>query len=380
MARYKKIRPLWLKIHLYLGIIAGIPLVLISISGMILVLTPELQRWMHPQYYNLQVSETVLSTPNIIEIIKQQHPTIRLNYTAVPEDPRSAYLSFASEGEGDMRRGFRLYFNQYTGSIMIDEGEDLTLLQFIEQFHRSLLLGDWGYYLVAILSIILMIVMLVGIYLWLPMRRNTLRRLHRKGDALSWHNVTGLLLAPILLIIAFTGVTLTFGKYIMPVVYTVTLSAPKPVEPQSQLLQDRKPIGLQKAVEIVMDRLTENKSISAFMEASDNQGAYKIQVKTLGNMHPVGWEQYWIDQYTGDIIEFRNVWQSSAGMIYEHSWWAVHTGLVFDLPLRILWGLIAGTPLFFFITGLLIYKRKRGGWLRKGIFRRSFKETLIKYS
>lgn len=360
----------WKVLHVYAAVVFSIPLFILAVSGFILAFGQEINSWEEPARYNLKVKGKPLNPSEVIELVRKHYPAVTFHHISIPEDPKRAYMSFTSIGTGADRRRAKLYIDPFKEKIMVD-GKDSNFYKFVRHLHKRLFISDWGKTIVGVCSIGMFVITLSGIIIWLPRWRMTFKRVKHMGDALSWHNFAGAFLGIIALTISFTGATYGFGYIIHPMVRTLTLSPPPAANPESSI--GPRKITLPEAISIVQAGLKPNEILATISEPPPGKPAktYKFMTRVEGKNSLLSQKRYWIDQHTGKVLQTHSLTNGSAGQIYQDTFWAVHTGYIFGDIGRYIWGIAAGAgPVFFIITGLLWYRRKRGAWPPFGLIKK----------
>ncbi|HEX6983034.1 MAG TPA: PepSY-associated TM helix domain-containing protein [Balneolaceae bacterium] len=363
MADKKKNRKFWIKLHLYLGLIPGIPLLLIGLTGVLLAFAPEIRVWDQPQFFAVQPEGEMKPIPELVHQIESEYPKTNLLHIALFEKTEHTWTIYATGPVNGKHQFHRMHVNPYTGSIKVDTTSG-GWAQWIEELHRNLTAGTTGRYVVGISSIFLMILCLSGLYLWFPLRKGMWKRLRNKNDALSWHMWTGLIVLPILIIMAFTGLTLTFGDAIYSSVFWVTGSPALPEEPTSTIPKgDVDAISMADAVRIIQ-RKRPNMLISGIGGATDSTDIFVFHLGYKNDLNPRAWVKVYVDQYSGKIIGQLNSYEHSLGAMYKQTWWMWHTGEFFGFAGRIFWALISLTLPALAITGLFRWMSKKNRFKR----------------
>lgn len=352
-------RAFWKKLHLWLALVAALPLLVTAATGILLAYQPWLERWLEPAHFAVQdTGQPPLEAAEVVRRLQAYAPEVQLNYVSVPADETDRpYVVYASIANADGEQGgenFVLFLNPYTGDIT--RRSEPGLIKFVERLHRNLALGKPGRYWVGFSSLALMILSVVGLYLWWPMRKSTLRRARRVKDLLSWHNLFGLISFPLMLLIAFTGITLTFNAQVMPLVRLATFSPPVPEVPYIAPLSSAPALKLDVVVELVKARYLPA-SITAFSGRNDN--AFQFWLREADDMHPKGWQRVSIHPQTGETIARFNAYQHSWASAYERSWFTWHTGVMLGTPGRVLWSVASAAVLMTGLSGILFWKRRR---------------------
>ncbi|MEX2591851.1 MAG: PepSY-associated TM helix domain-containing protein [Anditalea sp.] len=355
----KKTRKFLLQLHLYLGLIPGIPLLIVGLTGALLAFTPEIQRWDQPEFYRIEAKGKRMPQAQLVHKIKESYPNTRLNHISMFEEPEKPWTVFASGPVDGKKRFHRMHINPYNGDIQIDITNG-GWAQWIESLHRNLTVGQLGRYIVGVSSALLIIISLSGLYLWIPFRKGSWRRLMDKGDALSWHNWTGIAVFPVLIVMAFTGITLTFREPVLHLVYGITASPELPPPPESTVPSiSSQPISCKEAVTIFQQTFPD-RIITGFSEPGNAKGAYLLHWGYEDDLNPHAWGKSYLDQYSGMVLGEINHYEHSLGAMYQQTWWMFHTGEFFGTAGRFVWALFSLTLPLLFLTGLVRWVGKNG--------------------
>src|SRR6185312_8646673 len=211
MTRFKKIT---LFIHRWLGFISGLVVVIVSLTGCIFCFQDEIQDAIH-SYRKIEVSQQPYLEPTAIKSIAlQQYPQATINYLYYFAKDRPA-MAIVNQG----KTGFTyVYINPYSGKILHTEDPQSNFFTVVEYIHLYLLLPPKiGQTAVGISVLIFLALMITGIILWWPKRKNDRKR----SFTIKWngrwrrvnydlHNVLGFYATSIAVILAITGLSIAF--------------------------------------------------------------------------------------------------------------------------------------------------------------------------
>lgn len=210
-------------VHLWLSLPIGIFFFVVCFSGAILVFEKEIREATHPELYfvkqngghRLKPSELVFS---IRPYLSDTLQVASIQYDGAPN--RTCMVTFTG------LRGRTLTVNPYTGQIMGWEVTNSGFFHVSKKLHRSLLettrKGEfsWGKTVVGVITLISVIVMITGLFIWIPrnrkMCRNRLNISFSRGARRFWydtHVVGGFYALAFLLLMALTGLTWSFRWY-----------------------------------------------------------------------------------------------------------------------------------------------------------------------
>ena len=354
-----------LKLHKYAGLIFGVLLSLIGISGSLLVfdhaideaLTPVLRSDPHA---NLASLDAVITAA---ENAAPSGATLsRLYLSRAPGSPHTARFPNAA-GAG----------NAIEISIAPDTANAVAVrvwgsypMTWLYSFHHSLNAGQTGKYIVGTMGVALLFFSLSGIVIWWPRRgqwRKVLRVNRHQGSVrlnYDLHKFIGILFSVLLGLSAFTGIGLIFHGPMEAAVNFVSplTELPSPSStPQntSQVL----PIGADTAVKnaesvfpgAVLKRIYLPTSATAsyqllFAQADEawtNYGASKV----------------WVDQYSGEILASWNPLTAASGNSFLIWQFPLHSGDALGLGGRWLLLLSGLSPTILFGSGLYLWWTKR---------------------
>ncbi|MQT88026.1 PepSY-associated TM helix domain-containing protein [Pseudomonas helleri] len=197
------------RLHFYIGLLIGPFLLVAALSGVAYALTPQLENWVYADVLHTSsqgpakpLDEQVLSAQQIAgpdAVITAVRPapgagaTTRVMYTDSTHGPSESRAVFVDPVTAQVLGELNVY-----GTSGV-----LPLRTAIDQFHRSLLLGEPGRLYAELAASWLWIAALGGLALWLANPAAT----SRSGSVRKWHRTTGLWLLLGLLFFSATGLT-----------------------------------------------------------------------------------------------------------------------------------------------------------------------------
>lgn len=208
------------KIHLWLAVPFGIVVTLICFSGAMLVFEDEITRWCRSDVYYVDAGgDRPVDMQTLMQTVKGTLPgDVYITGVTVCDDPGRAYQVNLSRP-----RHAAVFINQYTGEIT-GRYERLGFFETMHALHRRLLDDgpsgggvSVGKMIVGISTIAFVIALITGVVLWWPRARRNLRRsltvLSGKAFWNTLHVAGGMYVAVIVLAMALTGLTWSFGWY-----------------------------------------------------------------------------------------------------------------------------------------------------------------------
>jgi uncharacterized iron-regulated membrane protein len=201
------------RLHFYIGLLIGPFLLVTALSGVAYALTPQLENWLYSDV--LQARSTGLAKPLDEQIRSAQHAAghqAMIGAVRAAPGPGDTTRVMFSDSRLGPSESLAIFVDPATAMVLGERhvygtSGVLPLRTAIDQFHRSLLLGEPGRLYSELAASWLWLAALGGLILWLANpaatgRRGSLRKLHR---------TLGLWLLLGLLFFSVTG--LTWSRY-----------------------------------------------------------------------------------------------------------------------------------------------------------------------
>src|SRR5688572_24124528 len=221
--------------HLIAGVLAGVVILIMSITGVILTYERQLIAWSNSHLTSTPPAEGAARLPveSLLEGARQQNPGLQI--TGITIGSATDATAVLATGDGD------LHLDVYSGRVL-DAGAT-GMRQFMSDlrvWHRYLgVAGDNRPFAKSITgwsNFIFAFIVLSGLYLWFP-RQWTWRRvrpvvlfkggLRGKARDFNWHNVIGMWSAVPLFIVVVSAVPISF-RWANDAVYYAVGEQPPP--------------------------------------------------------------------------------------------------------------------------------------------------------
>ncbi|MDG2319003.1 MAG: PepSY-associated TM helix domain-containing protein [Rhodospirillaceae bacterium] len=168
-------RNIWVVTHRWTGIIFGLVVVLIGVTGSLLVFEDDLDIFLNPGLYRVEVTGTPLPYDALIEAAAAAGPrNLTPGYFSRIDDAPDRPVVVTLQGRGTTE--IQVFVNPYTAEILGTRG-GFSSLALIRRLHGDLALGDLGEDLIGVLSIVISLMCLMGLVLWWPNKGAWLRSL-----------------------------------------------------------------------------------------------------------------------------------------------------------------------------------------------------------
>lgn len=203
-------RNLLLSIHSIAGLTGGLFILLLSLSGAALVFHEELDGFQKPGPIIMKQTATSIGIDSSFAIIKNKYPLASISNCEIPankEKPYSFALYDPSYKNGE--KPLQVFLHPKTGEVLSTRGGSddprHNFMSWLSAFHNSFHLGKKGEWLLGFFSVVFIISILTGIWLY---RKNTVAVLSFKRQAYrrkNLHQLIGTWTLIFNLMIAVTG-------------------------------------------------------------------------------------------------------------------------------------------------------------------------------
>ena len=168
MSHNSIIRKIIVKLHLYTGLILGLIITLICLSGTAIVYKPELEKLSVKDIAFVKPASRTVSPQTLLENVRHEYPQAKINNMVLYGGEDCAY-SFRTTFPDEKGR-IQIYVNPYTGEVTGVDRYRHKVFQWLYDFHVNLLLKKQGATIVALSGFLLIFLTLSG-FLLLPKRR-----------------------------------------------------------------------------------------------------------------------------------------------------------------------------------------------------------------
>ncbi|MCK5778810.1 MAG: PepSY domain-containing protein [Rhodospirillales bacterium] len=354
--KYRYVR----RLHLVLSLGAALPLLLLSLTGVLLVYGHELQDWISPEHWvaaGPSADAAPLPYSELIERIADEKPDVRVWSFGIGRDPNRAWTLWLADGAGILN------IDPYTGTILDHYKNDESPYGFVVALHRRWLTGDPVItpgirHFISFVSLVLIGQVLVGLALWLmPAKR--MQRLKvdfsRKPRTvvLRLHQLTGVATAVILIAVAFTGMSLYWHGPIETVVETVTgQEIRKRQEPDMTGVADIRDIDA--AVRVGRSAFPDQQVLH--FRAPQPGKALSMGI---GGDDRIRVNQVWVGDVPPRVLAIDRADDLDAANWFWRARYWIHTGDFAGPVVRALWLIVALLPAGYVLSGLWLYLARR---------------------
>src|SRR4028118_1277305 len=110
-----KLRKLALNVHRYIGLMLGLLLIIISLTGTSLVFVNEIDRFLNPNLLQVVAGEKRVSLQSVLDTVRSAYPKLKVESIDIPQNPTGVYRAWS---ESPDKQVVFVYINPYTGKIL----------------------------------------------------------------------------------------------------------------------------------------------------------------------------------------------------------------------------------------------------------------------
>lgn len=377
------------KLHLWLGLGSGLVVFIVALTGSLLVFEDELEPVLYSRFHKVDVVEGAHRLPldAIVSSAQTAFPDKKVGRILVePHPDRTVIVALKrSKKEKDL---LSVAVNPYTGQVVDSRIEQDSFFAVVIRLHRYLCMGDTGKVITGISCCSFLIIMLSGLVLWWPNRKNRTQRFRVKWDAsfkrLNWdlHAVLGFYILPFTFLIASTGLIWSY-KWVNNLLFYAFDGKPQtkreaPANPTVAVAKQA--VFFQKIYTetnrllpntgLVTLTMPEKDSLAVTVSKSNDEAAISNIVDFL-----------YFDNKTGDLVKKRLYDDETKGFKARRVIFPIHTGSLLGWPTKIIALLAALTTASLPITGFMIWwgrtrKKKAPAKTRKPVAARAVPRKL----
>ncbi len=378
LMKLKSRRMLWLEVHLWLGLTLGLLLSIYGITGSILVFHAELNEWLHPHLLTVERPMDGQYRPlaDIFAAGKAaMPPQARHHFATYPRNANAAVkLNFVlpvADGEESWLVGVNPYTAKATGKLLAKRSNDwlpATFINLIFELHYDLLMPSAiGDVVVGVSAALLIISTLTGLIVWWPLTGNWRQVLTFKSGAgkvrfnYDLHKTSGFYTALVMLPVLFSGIYMVLPHNVVPVLELFSPVTYRYWFQSTPPAQNAQAIGMDQAVAIAMKQYPQGRPHWIYGAPNPTQTYTVCQdgVDAPGSL--LQRRCTVIDRYSGKILDLDDpsLPTASAGEVFTHWQWPLHSGQAFGMPGRILVFITGLACPVLFVTGIIRWLQKR---------------------
>lgn len=354
-------------IHLWIGLLTGLIVFIVCITGCIYAFQKEIRLAAYPYYTVVHKNQQELTLDNLLNEYKRQSDNNVLRIYDFTETTRSTILLTEKD-----QQYFFSFLNPYTGNLLKEKNLASDFFVIVLYIHQNLLLGELGTQIIGWSVVVFILSLITGLILWFP--KNTKVFKSKKGRKSKFsiktkakkhkvifdlHNVLGFYASAILLVVAITGIAWTF-TWVDGALYSLVTFEKKKTEKTTTITST---VFNKTALTTTKQQLDYNQNNrNLFIYYLPQQDTIPLQVTAYPNDDSFGSsDNYYLQPDSGRLIKSKLDSQKNAGEKFNSLYYDIHTGSILGIGGKIivfLAGLI-GASLPVTGTMLWIHNRKK---------------------
>lgn len=355
-------------IHLWLGLVSGLVIVFLGITGCILAFEIEIRNITEPFKFVEQKNITYLP-PSDIKVIAEQ--VLKSKKALGIEYPGKDDAAIASYYDADHYE--IVYIDPYNGRVLRHKNMNRDFFRVVQTGHLYLWLPPrLGQPIVASATLIFLVMMITGIILWWPKNKAARKQRFSIKWSAKWrrknydlHNVLGFYMTWVAIFLAITGLVMGF-EWFAKTVYWVSSGGKTQIEHKHPVSDTTRPTPSynmgDKVWKMHLDSIKDNESLGIYF-AAGNSDPIEISVNHRPGTY-YNSDFYHHDQFTGAQLpaegtyagKFKdaNVADKIARMNYD-----IHVGAVLGFTGKLLAFFASLIAASLPVTGFIIWWGRR---------------------
>ena len=373
-----KLRTLIFWPHLVAGITAGVVILVMSVTGVLLTYERQLIAWSDSQYRSTVPAQGASRLPveTLLQTIRTEHPDITANALTVGSTADAPVTVTVPQRT--------LYFDAYSGSLLGEGAQGMRrFMSETRAWHRWLAIEGEGRpvarFITGWSNFLFLFIVVSGFYLWFPRKwtwnhvRTVLlfnRTTTAKARDFNWHNVIGVWSAIPLFVVVLSALPISF-PWANALVYRAVGEAP-PVqrgreggpprareERSAPSIEGLNSLWLRAAQQVegwrtINVRVPESNRAPVVFAIDKGDGGQPQHRSTLT-----------LDRATGDVVSYEAFADQSLGRRLRSISRFAHTGEVLGIPGQTVAGLATAGSVVLVWTGLALAWRRWRAWLKR---------------
>lgn len=376
MTRFRKITG---QIHLWLGLITGLVVLIVSITGCLFVFQKEISDLIHQETFFVKPPSSTVTLPYSTLLKKAEQALGKdypVNFSTTYKDKEHAW-EFMTYKAGDPKALTyfgsidyyeSVFINPYTGAVTGLHDYKYDFFNIVKFIHWSLLLNDtYGQNIVGYSTLIFVFMLVTGMIMWWPKKWSKTNI--NKSFKVKWkagfkrvvydlHNVSGFYVMLITLVLALTGMVFAF-KWFQTTVYVVASGSTTP--PEVKQVKSKPAPAVLYPVDIAFNKakvlLPASDRINVSPAAGDEGVIYIYGIKGKETYYHADALQF--DQYSGKLLYRRNYEEQNAGEKLVGMNYDIHVGAILGLPGKIIAFIASLVAASLPVTGFMIWLNRK---------------------
>jgi uncharacterized iron-regulated membrane protein len=346
------------QLHLWTGLLVGVYVFVVCVTGAALVFRIDFQRALHPDLFTPGIGVPA-DAATILESVRDAFPKDRVSGIDAPTTVRPTYLAYVVRGGT-----FLTLLVDPVGARVLGELPEKSLVRTVQDLHFNLLAGRTGRIVNGAGAVLLLALCVSGLVIWWPgspsWRRGFTVDFRRSWKRINWelHSATGIWTVAMIAMWAITGIYFVFPSQFRAAVNAISPLAVAST-PQSDVAASNTaspPPTWRALVAIAQERIPDQ-HVARVVTPYDDKAPFLVMFSPSAPYSAGGaaLTSVYLDQYTGRLLEHEaNAGRSAGDLIM--AWVApLHVGNFGGNGVRGVWLIIGLAPPLMFVTGFMMW-------------------------
>jgi len=390
-------------IHLWGGLISGIVVFIVCLTGTIYTYNTELRAWALSEYYTVKAEGDKIDPDKLVATISADFDG-QIQGIIIPHAAQSTTMLLYAEKKkqravnaepekkapaaGRRPRASQLAVNPYTGQVIGDPGKEKTktaeFMQKLFGLHRWLLLNEieepiiegvenrkLGSWITGTATLLFLLGVITGMVIWFPKKIRSWKNGLKIRWSANWkrvnhdiHNTLGLYSCVILFLMAVTGPFWSFDWYRTgwQKTWGTYQAADAPKKEKSPVFStipvDGKPAMTIQETVLAVNKILPYSGDLTINFAKDSLGTIAVSKNRTGFFAPSAGDKITLDQYTGAMLEKDIFREKPFRERASASIKALHIGNIYGDFTKLLYFISCLIATSLPVTGVLIWLNK----------------------
>jgi len=344
------------QVHLWTGVLVGLYVFVVCVTGAALVFRIDLQRALHPDLFTPAVG-TPADAATILESVRGAFPGDRVSGIDAPTTVRPTYLAYVVRGGTFLT----LLVDPVSGRVL-GELPQKSLVRTVQDLHFDLLAGRTGRVVNGAGALLLLGLCLSGLVIWWPgipnWRRGFTIDFRRNWKRITWdlHSATGIWTVAMMAMWAITGIYFAF-----PTQFRTAVNAMSPLTvvatPQSDSAGSNAAPPTWRALIAMASERIPDQHVARVVTPYDGKAAFLVMFSPVAPYSAGGaaLTSVYLDQYTGEVLEAAANTDRSVGDVIMRWIAPLHVGNFSGNGVRAAWLILGLSPPLMFVTGFIMW-------------------------
>jgi uncharacterized iron-regulated membrane protein len=356
MAQRPRSTPLLKALHTWTGIIGGLFVSVLGLTGSVIVFRGVFERAALPKP-SAGVVAGAATLDDAAREVGRFRPDSQIRRVRFPASAGEPYIFQVESGA---KKTERIVADAATGRVtgVLETGS----MDWLVDLHRNFLAGKSGRGAVGVAGIVLFLLSASGLLMWFRGARNwrawiTVRPGTSRRLNFELHRASGLWAYSLLTLLSFTGIELAFPDAFHQAMQRVTGEPAKVKTPKPAKAKAKGKTAHSLAEYVQAARAAMPDGVPTELRLADNgKSPVDLRLHRNGDLEPGGNHVY-VDPATASVVSIDRIVDRLLGARILGAFTPIHYAQIGGLPIQMLWSAIGLTPALLFVTGLITWWR-----------------------